>query len=183
MKGEGRKEVREYLWEAGCVGLHRQWQWLSFHLSEMVTRWRVLNRGKMCSSLFVFLKIFKNLFIFRESGKEGWKRRRETLMCEKNIDLLPLAHPTTRDLAHNPACALTGNWTGDLWVCGMTPNLQSHISQVYILFSRKLSPAAILGIDKHRRNESIISGVIEIISVKDNGSVNQSSSNRMVRSI
>lgn len=43
------------------------------------------------------------------------------------------------------------------------------------LFFRRLNAAAIQGIDKHRSNESIL-GVIEIVPVRDNESVDQSSS-------
>ena len=47
--------------------------------------------------MYIFKKI---LFIFRERGKEG-ERRRETSMCERYIDWLPLT-PPTGDLACNP---------------------------------------------------------------------------------
>ena len=52
-------------------------------------------------------------------------------MCERNIDWLPLAHsPTgTRTRPTIQACALTGNQTGSLSLCGMMPNQFCHIGQ------------------------------------------------------
>ena len=63
--------------------------------------------------LLFFLRFY--LFIFTE-GKRGRKRGREILMCERNIDQLPLAltpapQPGT---ACKRECALVGNWIFDL---------------------------------------------------------------------
>ena len=49
-------------------------------------------------NLFFFKKIS---FIFRERGREG-EGGRETLMCGRNINWLPLAHTLTGDWACNP---------------------------------------------------------------------------------
>ena len=71
------------------------------------------------------------LVIFRE-GKRGRKRRREISMCKRNISQLPLTHPQPGGTWHTTqACALTGNWTGDLLVCRMMPSPLSHTSQGY----------------------------------------------------
>ena len=48
---------------------------------------------------FFFLRLY--LFIFREMGRGG-ERGRETLICERNTDRLPLAGAQPRDLACNP---------------------------------------------------------------------------------
>ena len=62
-------------------------------------------------------------------GKGGRKRKRETSMCERNIDGLPLARPNPGTWPTLQACALTRNQTSDLLVCGMTPNPLCHTSQ------------------------------------------------------
>ena len=75
---------------------------------------------------------FKTLFIFRERGKEG---ERETEMWERNIDGLLLVHAPRRCKTKPvmQACALTGNRTDDLLICGMTPNQLNHTNQGYII--------------------------------------------------
>ena len=50
-------------------------------------------------------------------------------MYKRNINWLPLAHPQLRSRPTVQACALTGNWTGDLSVCRMTPNPLKHTHQ------------------------------------------------------
>ena len=47
-------------------------------------------------NFFFFLRFY--LFIFRERGREEG----ETLMCERNIDRLPLTHALTGDQTHYP---------------------------------------------------------------------------------
>ena len=74
--------------------------------------------------LYIFLRFY--LFIFRERRREG---ERETLMCERYINRLPLTCPQPGTWPVTQACALTGNPTDELSVCGMTPNLLSHTSQ------------------------------------------------------
>ena len=53
--------------------------------------------------LFFLLKILFTfyLFIYRERGREG-EREREKHRCERNIDLLPLAHTLTGGLNRQP---------------------------------------------------------------------------------
>ena len=69
----------------------------------------------------MFLKILIYLFIFREKGRR--KRGRETSMCERYIDQLPLGRPQPGIWATTQACVLTGNPTGNILVC--RPGTQS----------------------------------------------------------
>ena len=72
--------------------------------------------GKIASIFFFFKRFY--LFIFGERGREG---ERETLMGERaSHQLLPVWAPAGRP-AHQ-ACAPTRNRTGDLSLCGTTPN-------------------------------------------------------------
>ena len=74
--------------------------------------------GKIASISFSFLKDF--IYLFLEKG-EGRERERETLMGERaSHQLLPVWAPAGRP-AHQ-ACAPTRNRTGDLSLCGTTPN-------------------------------------------------------------
>ena len=70
-----------------------------------------------------FIYLFKKfyLFIFREKGREG-----ETLMCERNINWLPLTCPQPGSRPAAQACALTRSRTSDLSLCGMTPDQLSR---------------------------------------------------------
>ena len=73
------------------------------------------------SNAWVFQLLFKKIlyiYLFLERG-EGRKRGRETLIGCFSYS----SEPTTQ--AH----ALTGDRTGDLLLCGMIPNQQSHASQ------------------------------------------------------
>ena len=54
--------------------------------------------------LYIFLRFY--LFIFRERRREG---ERETLMCERYINRLPLTCPQLGTRPTTQACALTGN--------------------------------------------------------------------------
>ena len=65
---------------------------------------------------------FIYLFIW-ERGREGRKIGTETSMCERYIDWLPLTHPQLWTWPTTLACAMTGNWTGDLVVCRLVLNL------------------------------------------------------------
>ena len=62
------------------------------------------------------------------------ERGRETLVCERNINWLPLACPQLGAWASNQACALTGNWTDDLLVLRPALNPLSHTNQGPQLF-------------------------------------------------
>ena len=78
--------------------------------------------------LSYFLKDF-TLFYFLEKGEGKEKRGRETFVCKKYIDQLPLACPQLGTWSATQACALTGSWTGNLLVCRTMPNPLSHTSQ------------------------------------------------------
>ena len=51
---------------------------------------------------------FKILFIFRERGRKVSRRGRETLICQRNPDWLPLILPQLGTWPVTQACALTG---------------------------------------------------------------------------
>ena len=76
-----------------------------------------------------FLKRFYLFIYFQTEGKEGRKVRRETSICERYIDWLPLSHSQLLTWPATQACALTGNGTGDPLVCRPALNLLSHTSQ------------------------------------------------------
>ena len=88
-------------------------------------------------SQMLFFKKKDFICLFLERGKGG-RKRRETLTWERNLGWLPLVCPE-RNIGwlplvvgtkpHNQACALTGNRTSNLWLCGMTSNQLSHTGQ------------------------------------------------------
>ena len=53
------------------------------------------------------------LYLFIERKEGGRRRGRETLMCKKNINRLPLTHAQQRTWPTTQACALIRNWTSD----------------------------------------------------------------------
>ena len=55
--------------------------------------------GSLSFPSWFFNRDFMSLFL--ERGKGGRKRGRETSMCKRNIEWLPLAHTPNRDPAHN----------------------------------------------------------------------------------
>ena len=63
------------------------------------------------------------IYLFLEGGEGGEEER------ERNIDRLPLAHPQLGIWPATQACARTGNRTGNVLVCGLTPNPLSYTSQ------------------------------------------------------
>ena len=72
----------------------------------------------------IFIFIF-NLILEREEEREvekHWCEREALISC-----LLHAPQPGTKPTTQ--ACALTGNWTGDLLVCGTMPNQLSHTGQ------------------------------------------------------
>ena len=79
-----------------------------------------------------FLRFY--LFIFRE-GKGG----RETLMCQRYIDRLPLPRPQLGTWSATQACVLTGTQTGDSSVHRPALSPPSHTSQGKLIFSKALS--------------------------------------------
>ena len=84
--------------------------WISLEYSTF--NWKCYLSGN-------FLKRFY-LFIFREKGREG---EREGKTC--NVQL-PLEHPLLGAWSATQACALTGNETGNPWVCRLAFNPLSH---------------------------------------------------------
>ena len=73
--------------------------------------------------LYFFFEIF--IYLFLEMGRG----EREKLMCERNIDWLPLTHAPTGDWPATQACALTGNQTVNPLVLRPALNPPSHTSQ------------------------------------------------------
>ena len=73
--------------------------------------------------------IFKNIHYFQRERNGGRERQRETSMYERKIHQLPLAHPNLGTWPTTQVCALAGNQTGDLSVCGMMANPLNHTSQ------------------------------------------------------
>ena len=72
------------------------------------------------------MKLVRFLFIyFQREGKGG----RKILMQERNIDWLPLPSTWTGTKHTTKACALTGNRTSNLLLCGTKPNQLSHTGQ------------------------------------------------------
>ena len=71
-------------------------------------------------SLTFFKKIFIYSFLEQGKGKEGEREtERETLMCERYINWLPLMPPQLGTWPTTQACTLTGNWTRvTLWFAG-----------------------------------------------------------------
>ena len=84
--------------------------------------------SKLLSCLF--LRLFIYLFIFRERGREG-EREGEKHQC-----VVASLTPPTGDLAHNQACALTGNQTSDPLLCRPALNPLSHTSQGTLFFKK-----------------------------------------------
>ena len=93
------------------------------------------------ANLYFFFKNFFIYFTFRRKGAGGRKRGRETSVCKRNIDWLPLTHPQPGTWSTTQARALTRNQTGDLLVHRPRPalNPRSHTSQglnLYFLVHR-----------------------------------------------
>ena len=75
-----------------------------------------------------FLKIlFIYLFVYLLIERGEGRRKRERSMTQKHQ--LVASHIPTRNQSTTEACALIGNQTGDLSLCGTTPNQLSHAGQ------------------------------------------------------
>ena len=88
--------------------------------------------GPYCTSAFstfFFLFFFKDFIYFQRQGNGGRKRGRETSMCEKNINWLPLACPQLGTWPTTQACALSGNPTCNFLVHRPVLSPLSHIRQ------------------------------------------------------
>ena len=72
------------------------------------------------------------LFIFRERRKKG--ERRETLICKRYIDQLPLTCPLLGISSATHALALTGNLSCDLSVPRLAHNPLRHTNQGTLFF-------------------------------------------------
>ena len=94
-----------------------------------------------CLSFF-----FKNIvFIyFQREGNRGRRRGRETSMCERNINQLPLTHPQLGTWPTTQTCALTRNRTSDLSVGRPALNPLSHTSQGESVFPQQTAPTGTL---------------------------------------
>ena len=68
------------------------------------------------------------LFTFRERGREK-ERVRNTDVRENHQLAAPWHAPQSGSRPATQACALTGNRTGNLLLCGMMPNQLCHTSQ------------------------------------------------------
>ena len=85
-----------------------------------------------------FFKIFY-FYLLLEKG-EGREKEREPLMCERNINLLPLTHPQPVTWSATQACALTRNQTTDLLIHCPVLNALSHTSHGGSLLHTLLGP-------------------------------------------
>ncbi|KAF6104435.1 hypothetical protein HJG60_011365 [Phyllostomus discolor] len=106
----------------------------------------------MASCLYQRGCYLKILFIyFQREGEGGKKRRKETSMCERNFDGLPLACPHLGAWPATQACALTGNRTSNRQPFCSQASTQStgpHQSGQMLLFKHHHSPALINQNDK-----------------------------------
>ena len=96
-------------------------------LDSLLSLWTALISFKL------FLK--KMLFIFQRENKEGRKRGRETLMCERNNNRLPRACPQLGIWPKTQACALIENQTSNLLVHRLVINPLSHTSHGLVISS------------------------------------------------
>ena len=118
----------------------------SFQYTDLIPLWLNSSLGILfflmsLSIGYPFFFFWKILFIFRERGREGEKQQCE---IERLIGCLlhtpwPGTEPATQ------ACAMTGNWTSDLYLCGKMPDQLSHTSQdVNGIFSISLFDSLLL---------------------------------------
>ena len=90
------------------------------------------------------------------SGENIFLRGRETPMCEKYIDQLPLAWPQLGTQPTTQACALTRIQMGDLSVHRLAPSPLSHTSH-----GRRKHVHRIIGKIKSRENRSYLYKMLE----------------------
>ena len=76
------------------------------------------------------------IYLFVREGQGVRKRGRETLMCERYIDQVPLACLHLGIRPATQACTLTGNWTSDFSAQRPALNPLSHTSQGWAFFKK-----------------------------------------------
>ena len=88
--------------------------------------------------LFCFILFFKlYLPIFRKRRMEGEREEEKHQFKRETWFVSSQGARPNWDGLTTQACALTGNWTSNLSLCGTMPNPLSHISQgQFILFQR-----------------------------------------------
>ena len=87
-----------------------------------------------CHDYFLFFLRFY-LYCFRERGREG-EREREKHQCVREASIGCLLHaPQVGTWPATQACALIGNWTGNLSPCETMLNQLSHTSRCWWLTS------------------------------------------------
>ena len=92
--------------------------------SQTLKRLIKIKTASLFSLVFIFLKEFVYLFL-RDGGREGEREGRSINVRKSSIGCLLYApHPGTKPATQ--ACALTGNRTGNLLLCGVTSNQVSH---------------------------------------------------------
>ena len=98
-------------------------------------------KKRTSGSPLYFLKILF-IFIGREKEREGEKHQ----LVAPHTCLHPRTEPETQ------TCALTGNRSGNLKLCGMTPNQMSHTGQGSLLYFLKFTLATVWR-KKHREGQ------------------------------
>ena len=84
-----------------------------------------LNANNRSICIYSFFKRFY-LFTFYRQGKGRKKRERETSMCKRYINGLPLTHPQLGTWPTTQAYALTGNQTGNLGSWASAQSTEPH---------------------------------------------------------
>ena len=103
------------------------YKYTTIYLSMLIEHWIVSTLGLsqiMLLGIFLFFFLRFYLLIFRKKGK---KKEERNMMCERNR--LPLSHTQLGTWPKTQACALTGNWTDNLWVHRLVLNPLRHTSQ------------------------------------------------------
>ena len=80
-----------------------------------------------------FYILFLFFLLFLREGKGGRRRGRETSMCERDMDQLPLARPQPGTKPATQAHALTRNQTSELSLCGMKPIWTTPLRAILIV--------------------------------------------------
>ena len=112
-------------WRSGHFSSHRSHRKLHCKV-RLLYPWTGVDFNTHCNWNSLFSKDF---IYFLKRGERGREKGGETLMWERNIDLLPLMHPQPGTWPATQARALTRNRTSDFSVCSVMPNPQNHSSQ------------------------------------------------------